>query len=269
MATNAISDDELRNQLQNLGENPGPVTPSTRPLLLRKLRKLQKEGTGRAKETKKDTRRKSAPPSRQKPKRQSPSRKLLGFSSDEEENQSNSRSKRRVSSGRGVHIKEEIESSKDDVDGNGDDLKPRDRSRSGQNQRGSSVVHGFNDSTTIRDEFSDSDSTTYTGPFQRGSFRFRSFRRKKDSPESTKSNRQIVKDRANWADEMPSDRNATDRDSTDGAYRPRPEGNSLSSFINIVALFVVVICMVLLGVYYLNDFHLDNYGITSSSGKSC
>lgn len=263
MATSTISDDELRNQLEQLGVKVGPITDSTRPLLLRKLKRLQKEGAGKAKEVKKDTRRKSPPSSVKK--RQSPSRRLLGFSSDEEEDKPSYRPRRRVATGRGVRIKEEDDNPMDDVDASKDDDVERSQDRS--KDQGNST-HSYSDVPNTRDEFSDSDA--YTGPFQRGSYRFRSFRRKKDSPESSKINRQSKEtihtsdEQADTADEIPV------IDTTDGVYNPNLKRTSFSSLFNAVAFVIVLICVVLLVAYYQNVFPVGKYGITSpDSGKSC
>ncbi|XP_068718898.1 inner nuclear membrane protein Man1-like [Montipora capricornis] len=86
-----ISDDELRRQLTALGEDVGPVTPTTRSFLLRKLKRLQNEGRStRASKENTPSRRGTSPgrKSRSSPalsRNQSPSRRLIGFSSDEED----------------------------------------------------------------------------------------------------------------------------------------------------------------------------------------
>jgi len=252
MATNKLSDEELRRELQNAGINVGPVTDSTRPLLLRKLQKLQKEGKGSVKNR---SNRKSTPSSQVK-RRQSPSRKLLSFSSDEED-KSSPRSRRRVSTGRKVTVKKEEDGDdEDDVDASRDDRL----SRSKDQTNDSSSLY-YNDSPNTREEFSDSDS--YTGPFHRGSFRFRSFRRKKESPESSKFSR-----RDNDSN-YPSANERTDEtlDQTDGVEYLN--GSTLSSIFNGVAFVIVVICVVLLAGYYLNVIPVNKYGITSMSGQSC
>ncbi|CAH3045954.1 unnamed protein product [Pocillopora meandrina] len=82
-----ISDAELRRQLKALGEEPGPVTPSTKGLLLRKLKRLQNERGSNATPPKKSSPKRSTIARRSIPatRNQSPSRKLIGFSSDEED----------------------------------------------------------------------------------------------------------------------------------------------------------------------------------------
>ncbi|XP_072026415.1 inner nuclear membrane protein Man1-like [Amphiura filiformis] len=74
-ASNAsdLSDSELRAELKRLGFNAGPVTGSTRPLLIKKLLKLQGDDKQLPNLTKKSV----------------PSRKLLGFSSDESDSEHN------------------------------------------------------------------------------------------------------------------------------------------------------------------------------------
>lgn len=81
-----ISDVELRRQLKAFGEDVGPVTDTTRPFLLRKLKRLQNEGKSNKSSAEKPaprraTSRRSLPATRN----QSPSRKMIGFSSDEED----------------------------------------------------------------------------------------------------------------------------------------------------------------------------------------
>ena len=68
-----LSDAQLRAELKRLGFNPGPVTNSTRPLLVKKLLRLQGEDKQLPKIVKKPV----------------PSRKLLGFSSDESDTEHN------------------------------------------------------------------------------------------------------------------------------------------------------------------------------------
>ena len=82
-----ISDAELRRQLKALGEEPGPITPSTKGLLLRKLKRLQNERGSNATPPKKSSPKRSTIARRSIPatRNQSPSRKLIGFSSDEED----------------------------------------------------------------------------------------------------------------------------------------------------------------------------------------
>lgn len=82
-----ISDAELRRQLKALGEEPGPITPSTKSLLLRKLKRLQNERGSNATPPKKSSPKRSTIARRSIPatRNQSPSRKLIGFSSDEED----------------------------------------------------------------------------------------------------------------------------------------------------------------------------------------
>lgn len=68
-----LSDSELRAELKRHGFNAGPVTGSTRPLLIKKLLKLQGNDKQSSKVAKKPV----------------PSRKLLGFSSDESDSEHN------------------------------------------------------------------------------------------------------------------------------------------------------------------------------------
>lgn len=82
-----ISNVELLRQLKAFGEEPGPVTATTRGLLLRKLKKLQNEQSSKETSTRKPSPRRATPARRSLPatRNQSPSRKLIGFSSDEED----------------------------------------------------------------------------------------------------------------------------------------------------------------------------------------
>ena len=94
-ADKGISDNELRRQLQSFGEDVPPVTPQTRPLLLRKLKKLNKgsPATKPAPKTPPKATKKSV--STDSKRRSVPSRRLVGFSSDEEETESEPMSSRR------------------------------------------------------------------------------------------------------------------------------------------------------------------------------
>lgn len=84
-----ISDDDLRRQLQALGEKVGPITQSTRPVLVRKLTRLVNEPKNtRISKEKTPPRRGTSPRRKSLPtttRSQSPSRRLIGFSSDEED----------------------------------------------------------------------------------------------------------------------------------------------------------------------------------------
>lgn len=84
-----ISDVDLRRQLKTFGEDVGPVTDTTRPFLLRKLKRLQKEPRGNQSSAEKPSPRRASQSRRSLPatstRNQSPSRKLIGFSSDEED----------------------------------------------------------------------------------------------------------------------------------------------------------------------------------------
>eukprot|EP00794_Sanderia_malayensis_P007453 gene7453-8275_t len=77
----SLSDAELRAQLKTHGVNPGPITASTRPVLLKKLGILKRGESANqpAKQTKKSRRSvASSTPTRHKT-------KLSGFSSGEED----------------------------------------------------------------------------------------------------------------------------------------------------------------------------------------
>jgi hypothetical protein len=84
MADDGITDEELREQLLALGQNPGPIKATTRKLWLKKLATL-KSNAKKASKT------------------QQPSRKLIGFSSDESEPETTSvpKSGRAPARGRG------------------------------------------------------------------------------------------------------------------------------------------------------------------------
>lgn len=87
----AISDGELRRKLTALGEDVGPITPTTKSFLMRKLKRLQNEAkTSRGSKEKTPPKRGTSPSlkprsSRALSRTQSPSRKFIGFSSDEED----------------------------------------------------------------------------------------------------------------------------------------------------------------------------------------
>ena len=82
-----ISVAELSRQLRALGEVPGPITPSTKGLLLRKLKRLQNERGSNVTPPKKSSPKRSTIARRSIPatRNQSPSRKLISFSTDEED----------------------------------------------------------------------------------------------------------------------------------------------------------------------------------------
>ena len=82
-----VNDSELRRRLSEFGQDVGPVTDATRSLLLRKLRRLEKERKGKqVVEEKSPPPRRASSHRRSSPSRgQSPSRRLIGFSSDEED----------------------------------------------------------------------------------------------------------------------------------------------------------------------------------------
>lgn len=258
-ANNTITDEELRAQLLELGENVGPVTGTTRPLLLRKLKKLQNEGTARAKSSKKDSRRKSTPASPRT--RRTPSRKLIGFSSDEETEDTSYKTRRRQSGSR-RSVKQEDESLRDNVDGDSEGLG---RVNNGDRERGNSTVQSFSslNESNITDDLSDSERSAYAGPFQRGTFRFRSFRRKRDSPESSKYRAQ--------KENVPPDERSFDtgQDSTDGWYKYEEQKLSRPSFVNSLVLIIVLLCIALLLAYFLEYFPPSRNWITSTTqGKS-
>ncbi|XP_074620236.1 uncharacterized protein LOC141879033 isoform X1 [Acropora palmata] len=87
----AISDGELRRKLTALGEDVGPITPTTKSFLMRKLKRLQNEAkTSRGSKEKTPSKRGTSPSLKSRSSRalsrtQSPSRKFIGFSSDEED----------------------------------------------------------------------------------------------------------------------------------------------------------------------------------------
>lgn len=254
-ANNTITDEELRAQLLELGENVGPVTATTRPLLLRKLKKLQNEGTTRAKSAKKDSRRKSTPASPRT--RRTPSRKLIGFSSDEESEDTSYKTRRRQSGSR-RSIKQEDESLQDDVDGDSEGLG---RINSGDGERANSTVQSYSsfNESNITDDLSDSERSAYTGPFQRGTFRFRSFRRKRDSPESSKYR---VQKETVRPDDSTLD---TGQDRTDGWYKHDEQKIPRPSIVNSLVFIIVLLCVALLVAYFLGYFPPNRNWITSST----
>ena len=101
-ADKGISDDELRRQLQGYGEDVPPVTAQTRPYLLRKLKKFN-QGSQTTKQTKKTPQKFTKKSESFNPRRSStPSRRLIGFSSEEETESEATPSKRlKRSPGRG------------------------------------------------------------------------------------------------------------------------------------------------------------------------
>ena len=89
-----ISDRDLRTKLKENGISCGPITPTTKNLYIRKLRKQLGEGEGASSRSKVPSRKSLSPkqaPRRALPSRRSvdptppPERKLIGFSSDEDE----------------------------------------------------------------------------------------------------------------------------------------------------------------------------------------
>ena len=89
-----ISDRDLRAKLKENGISCGPITPTTKNLYIRKLRKKLSEGESSLRSSKAPSRKSLSPkpsPRRASPSRRSveptppPERKLIGFSSDEDE----------------------------------------------------------------------------------------------------------------------------------------------------------------------------------------
>ncbi|XP_048589660.1 inner nuclear membrane protein Man1 isoform X2 [Nematostella vectensis] len=229
MAASRLTDAELRQKLKDLGENVAPVTPTTRPLLLKKLKKLQQSPRASPKAT-----RKSTPKPRTPSKGRSPSRKLIGFSSDEEDGDSVSTRDRRSS----IRRTNDSDNSRDDSSLIAS-VSESSRTTKGSVTRTHRTVENSDESHG--GEFSDTDSNSYTGPFQRGSFRFRSFRRKKDSPESEKSRQGSILSYPKPQEERPS--SSTVFDDPDGFYR------RTSAILNMITVFLIVGCVSLLLMY--------------------
>lgn len=111
----SLSDAQLRDQLKTYGQNPGPITASTRGLWLKKLTKLKSGGVSNNATAKKSKNRRSiatSTPSRQQS-------KLSGFSSGEDEfpvrksavvDSPSASARRRSAFPRVAHVKEENDS---------------------------------------------------------------------------------------------------------------------------------------------------------------
>ena len=195
-ATDIISDADLRRQLNALGEDVGPITNTTRPFLIRKLKRLRNEqGVGKSREGKSSAkrgtspgRRKSLPVKRSK----SPSRKLIGFSSDEEDaGPSLSSTSRDLSSLRGRR-KETATSNDETAERSGISATPSPTRTSGLRHRVPSFIDSLPertlDNTGDNDaEFSDQDGkVSFKGTSRTGGIT-RYFERKRERVESEKS----------------------------------------------------------------------------------
>ena len=195
-ATDIISDADLRRQLNALGEDVGPITNTTRPFLIRKLKRLRNEqGVGKSRDSKSSAkrgtspgRRKSLPVKRSK----SPSRKLIGFSSDEEDaGPSLSSTSRDLSSLRGR--RKETATSKDETaERSGISATPSPTRTSGLRHRVPSFIDSLPertlDNTDDNDaEFSDQDGkVSFKGTSRIGGIT-RYFERRRERVESEKS----------------------------------------------------------------------------------
>ena len=187
-----ISDAELRRQLKALGEEVGPVTDSTRTVLRRKLKRLRNEqgsssliagksparrGTSRG--------RKSLPATTRS---QSPSRRLIGFSSDEEDaGPSHSSTLRDSSKSRGW--RREPKTNHDETAERSGKTNPSPTRRSGIKHRVPSFIDSVPERTldTADDnnaEFSDQDGPVYIKPTIRSPIYFDKKRERVESERS-------------------------------------------------------------------------------------
>lgn len=167
-----ISDVELRRQLKALGEDVGPVTDTTRPFLLRKLKRLKNEQrSNKSSAEKPPPGRATSSGRRSLPTRnQSPSRKLIGFSSDEEDAEP-SNSRRLADSSRLRSGRREEPTSAYESPGRGKTSKPTTPQKSNLRPREPSFIDSVPektlDSIDGNNEFSDSDGQVSYRPKRR------------------------------------------------------------------------------------------------------
>ena len=187
-----IPDLDLRRQLKSLGEEVGPITDNTRPFLLRKLKRLRNEQT----KERSSLRRRTSPGPKSLPattRNQSPSRKLIGFSSDEEDAGPSHSSTLRESSKLRSRRREAASSDGESL-GRSAKTKPSPTRRSNLRQRVPSFIDSVSERTvdstddTNGGEFSDQDGQLYHKPRSRSSGITRYLRTvKRGSEESERS----------------------------------------------------------------------------------
>lgn len=249
-----ISDVELRRQLKTFGEDVGPVTDTTRPLLLRKLKRLQNEQKSNKSSAEKPAPRR-ATPRRSLPatRNRSPSRKLIGFSSDEEDAEPN-RSGGLVDSSRLRGRRSEDTAATNEYPGRGKS-KPTTPQRSKLRPREPSFIDSVpekildtSDGNNV--EVSDSDGQVYSRSKSRGigiTRYLRPVRREGGRDESERSETSIPSTSYDN-----NERSVTADSELDLSLQERPAGARLvkrSSFWSStikIALVIIAICMAVL-----------------------
>ena len=248
-----ISDVELRRQLKALGEDVGPVTDTTRPFLLRKLKRLQIERKSNKSSAEKPAPRRAIP-RRSLPatRNQSPSRKLIGFSSDEEDAEP-SRSGRLVDSSRLRGGRREDTAATNESPGRG--KSKRTTTQNKLRPREPSFIDGVPEKildTSDRNnvEVSDSDGEAYSRSKSRGigiTRYLRPVRRERGRDESERSETTIPSTSYDN-----NERSATVDSELDLSLQERPAGARLvkrSSFWSLIikiTLVISAICMAML-----------------------
>lgn len=168
-----ISDVELRRQLKAFGEDVGPVTDTTRPFLLRKLKRLQNEQRSNKSSAEKPSPRRATSSGRRslpETRNQTPSRKLIGFSSDEEDAEpSNSRRLADSSRLRGRRREETTTANESPGRGKWKSTSPPQKSNLRPREPSfiDSVPESTLDTTDANNDLSDSDGQVYYRPKSR------------------------------------------------------------------------------------------------------
>lgn len=252
-----ISDVELRRQLKALGEDVGPVTDTTRPFLLRKLKRLQNEQRSNKSSAEKPSPRRATSSGRRSlpaARNQSPSRKLIGFSSDEEDAEP-SNSRRLADSSRLRSGRREEPTNAYESPGRGKTSKPTTPQKSNLRPREPSFIDSVPekslDTTDGNNEFSDSDGQASYRPKRRSigipSKYFHAIRQERGRYESER-----------WESSLPStsydgsERSVTVDSALDSSLQERPAGAKhvkrspfWSSTVKIV-LLISAICVAIL-----------------------
>lgn len=222
-----ISDVELRRQLRALGEDVGPVTDTTRPFLFRKLKRLQNEQrTNKSRAEKPSPRKATSSGRRSLPatKNQTPSRKLIGFSSDEEDAEPRT-STRLADSSRLRGRRREETTTPNESPGRGKS-KPTTPQKSNLRPREPSFIDSVPektlDTTDANNELSDSDGQVCYRPNRRtiGITKYlRAVRRERDRDESERSETTLPSTSYDN-----SERSATADSELDPSLQERPAG---------------------------------------------
>ncbi|KAL9972027.1 hypothetical protein ACROYT_G018266 [Oculina patagonica] len=250
-----ISDVELRRQLKALGEDVGPVTDTTRPFLFRKLKRLQNEQRSNKSSAEKPSPRRATSSGRRSlpaTRNQTPSRKLIGFSSDEEDAEPRT-STRLADSSRLRGRRREDTTTANESPGR-EKSKPTTPRKSNLRPREPSFINSVPeetlDTTDANNELSDSAGQVYYRPNRRtiGITKYlRAVRRERDPDESERSDATLPSTSYDN-----SERSATANSELNPSLQERPAGAKhvkRSSFWYStfkIALLISAICVVVL-----------------------